>query len=471
MALAAAATLAAPAIAQCADSNAAAPASLARRPNIIFILADDLGYGDVGCYGQTKIATPYLDEMAAQGMRFTQAYAGSTICSPSRCCLLTGYDTGHAYIRGNVKVSLRPQDLTVEQILKAAGYNTACIGKWGVGEPGSTGTPVRKGFDYFYGYIDQTHAHLSWPTYLYRDDQRFDLPNVVPHLGRYGQGVATVKIAFAPDLCTDQVIHYIAHAPADKPFFLYVPYTPPHANDEDHSCEVPTLQPYESKDWTIGNKRYAALVTRLDGYVGRILQEVKARHMEDNTLVIFTSDNGPMDEGDNDPAFFNSSGPFRGYKRDLYEGGIREPMIAWWPGTIPSGVVTDQIFAFWDFLPTAAQLAGAPIPKGIDGLSIAPTLLGQPQTQQHEFLYWEFLERGFDQAVRYGDWKAVRHMGEPLELYNLKMDPGEKYNVANEHPEIVAKIRAYLAVARTNSPLFPIRAPRGFMGRPAPAAR
>jgi arylsulfatase A-like enzyme len=450
IALAAATLLAAPAVGLCADGQ---PIAGGRKPNIVFILADDMGYGDAGCYGQKKILTPNIDALAQEGLRFTQAYAAAPVCAPSRCGLLTGLHTGHTLIRGNTKTSLRPRDLTVEEVLKAAGYDTCCIGKWGVGEPGSSGTPTKKGFNYFYGYIDQTHAHNSWPTFLYRNEEKVPLRNVVPNPGPYGQGVATVKLDYSNDLFNDEIAAYLKRVPADQPFFLYAPFTAPHANNEAHTDEVPDLGPYANKDWTEGNKRYAALVTRLDDSVGRIVQEIKDRHLEDNTLIIFTSDNGIHEEGGNDPAFFDSSGPFRGIKRDVYEGGYREPMIAVWPGHIAAGKITDQIFAFWDFLPTAADLAGAPIPPNIDGISIAPALLGKPQTQQHEFLYWEFHERGFEQAVRYGDWKAVRHgLDQPLELYNLKSDIAEAHNIAAQHPDIVATITKYLATAHTEPP-------------------
>jgi arylsulfatase A-like enzyme len=371
---------------------------------------------------------------------------------------LTGLHTGHCLIRGNAKVSLRPGDLTVEEVLKSAGYDTAAIGKWGVGEPGSTGTPARKGFNYFYGYIDQTHAHNSWPSFLYRNDEMVHLANVVPNPGRYGQGVASVKVQYSNDLFNDEIQSYLSRAPTDRPFFLYLAFTAPHANNEAHTCEVPDLGIYANRDWPEGDKRYAALVGRLDDSVGRIMTELRQRHFDQNTLVIFTSDNGPHAEGGNDPAFFDSAGPFRGIKRDLYEGGIREPMIAVWPGHIAGGTTTQQVFVFWDLLPTAAELAGAPIPANLDGISIAPTLEGQKQTQEHEFLYWEFHERGFEQAVRWGDWKAVRHgLNQPLELYDLKTDPAEAHDVAASRPDVVRRITAYLSTARTDSPLFPIR--------------
>jgi arylsulfatase A-like enzyme len=448
-ALLAAAALCAPV----AIATAAAP-----RPNIVFILADDLGWGDVGYNGQQKIQTPNIDALAKEGMRFTQAYAGAPVCAPSRCTLLTGLHTGHALIRGNTKVSLGPKDRTIEEILKESGYDTAAFGKWGLGEPGTDGTPYKKGFNYFYGFIDQTHAHNSWPTFLYRNDDKVELRNVVPRLGPYGQGVATVKKDFGPDLCNEEALAWLSHVPADHPFFLYVPMTPPHANDESHSNEVPDLGFYADKPWTAGNKSYAALVTHLDGYVGQIMDKLRERKLLDNTLVIFTSDNGVHAEGSNDPGFFDSSGPFRGIKRDMYEGGFREPMIAVWPGHIAPGSSTDQIFAFWDFPATAAELAGVPPIAGTDGISLAPTFEGVEQKAEHPFYYWEYYERGFEQAVRIGDWKGLRHAPDkPLELYDLKSDIGEKHDVAADHADIVAKIKDVMTREHTDSPLFPVR--------------
>jgi arylsulfatase A-like enzyme len=440
-------------------ARAQAPATATRRPpNIVFILADDLGYGDIGCYGQQKIQTPNIDHIAQSGIRFTQAYAGSPVCAPSRCSLLTGLHTGHARIRGNAKVDLRPDDLTVPELLQRAGYDTMAAGKWGLGAAGSPGAPTRKGFNAFFGFVDQTHAHNSYPSFLIRNDERVGLRNVVPNEGRFGQGVATVKADFANDLFNEDILAYLGRVPADRPFFLYAAFTAPHANDEADTCEVPDLGPYANVAWPEPEKRYAALVTRLDSYVGRILDALRQRRLENDTLVIFTSDNGTHTEGGNDPAFFNSSGPLRGIKRDLYEGGIRVPFVAAWPGHIAPGSTSDRPIAFYDFLPTTAELAGVPAPANLDGLSFVPALLGKPDAPGHEFLYWEFHERGFEQAVRMGDWKTVRHAPtQPFELYNLRTDPGERYNLAQLHPEIIRQITAYLSTARTDSPEFPIR--------------
>jgi arylsulfatase A-like enzyme len=432
------------------------PAS-ARSPNIVFILADDLGYGDAGCYGQKQILTPNIDRLAQEGIRFTQSYAGSTVCAPSRCALMTGKHTGHCTIRGNKLVPLRPDDTTVAELLKAAGYRTGLIGKWGLGEPGTTGIPNRKGFDYFYGYLNQVHAHNYYPDYLWKNEAKVPIEgNVVK------AGVASQRAQYSTDLFTREALTFLEQR-SDKPFFLYLAYTLPHANNERGSVEgngmeVPTDAPYSDKPWPQPQKNHAAMITRLDADVGKVMKRLKDLGLDDNTIVFFSSDNGPHKEGGADPQFFHSSGPLRGFKRDLTEGGIRVPTIVRWPGHVKAGAVSDQVWAFWDFLPTAAELAGAKLPSGLDGLSIVPTLLAKGEQKHHDYLYWEFHERGFQQAVRMGDWKGVRlKRGEPLELYDLKTDVGEMRNVAKEHPEVVAKIESYLKKARTVSDQFPVQ--------------
>jgi arylsulfatase A-like enzyme len=425
-----------------------------RKPNIIFILADDLGYGDPGCYGQQKIKTPNLDRLAAAGMRFTQCYAGSTVCAPSRAVLMTGQHTGHVRIRGNAPVPLQPEDITVAEVLKDAGYKTGLVGKWGLGNEGTPGVPNKQGFDEWFGYLDQTHAHDYYPTQLYRNDMIYPLDkNLSGQKGQYSHDLfSMVRSNFV------RVNKY-------HPFFLYLAYTIPHANNElgrksGNGMEVPSDEPYSKEQWPQPEKNKAAMITRMDRDVGALMDQLKQLKIDDMTVLFFSSDNGPHKEGGVDPEFFNSSGPLRGIKRDLYEGGIRVPMIAHWPGKIKPGTVSDQIWSFWDFLPTAADIAGVKPPKGIDGISILPALLGQTQTNQHEFLYWEFHEKGSKQAVRTGDWKAVRlQPGKPLELYNLKVDGSEKRNVAEQHPNIVAKIDAYLRTARTESPRWPMKGP------------
>ena len=432
-----------------------------RRPNIIFIMADDLGYGNLGVYGQKLVKTPNLDRLAAEGIRFTQYYAGSTVCAPSRSVLMTGLHTGHTYIRGNSKDNFRPEDMTVAEVLKRAGYRTGLIGKWGLGHEGSTGVPTRQGFDYFYGYLDQTHAHNYYPTFLLRNEERVRLRNVVPNEGPVGQGMASEKIDYSHDLMAAEALDFIDRE-ARAPFFLYLAFTLPHANNEarEKGMEVPELGDYAARDWTPPHQGFAAMMARLDRDVGRVLARLKERGIDRETIVFFTSDNGPHREGGHDPNFFDSNGPLRGIKRDLYEGGIRVPMIVRWPGRIKPGQVSNHVWAHWDFMPTAAEIAGAAAPRQIDGVSMLPALFGR-RAPEHKFLYWEFHEGGSKQAVRMGDWKAVRLTpGAPLELYNLKTDIGEQNNLASQQPKIVAQIEDYLRTARSESAIWPIRASR-----------
>ena len=429
-----------------------------RAPNIIFILADDLGYGDLGCYGQTRIRTPNLDRLAAEGMRFTRCYAGTTVCAPSRACLMTGLHTGHVSIRGNGIAPLGTNEVSVAQVLKRARYETGCVGKWGLGEADSASTPSAKGFDEWFGYLNHTHAHAYYPTQLWRSSVSAGLDNYSVTLWKNANGA---QGDYSQDLFTKVATNFVRVA-GFQPFFLYLAYTIPHANNElkDKGMEVPSDAPYTEEAWPQPEKNKAAMITRMDRDIGLLLAQLKAKGLDQDTIVFFSSDNGPHREGGVQPEFFNSSGPLRGIKRDLYEGGIRVPMLARWPGRVPAGVVSDQVWAFWDFLPTAAELAGLPAPSGIDGISMLPTLLGQEQTNQHEFLYFEFHEKGTQQAVLKQDWKAVRlALGKPLELYNLKPDPGETNNVAAAQPEVVARIENYLKTARTDSPLWPLRAP------------
>ena len=425
-------------------------------PNIIFILADDLGYGDLGSYGQQRIKTPHLDRLAAQGMRFTQFYAGAPVCAPSRNVLLTGQHTGHATIRGNAKLDLRADEVTVANLFKQAGYTTGVIGKWGLGKEGSTGYPLKKGFDYFFGYVDQTMAHNYYPTYLVRNEERVPLRNIVPNPGKFGQGVATVKLDYSADLMADDAVKFVRDH-KDQPFFLYFATTLPHANGEanEEGMEVPDYGPYENEAWPKPSKGYAAMVTRLDEQIGRLLAELKTLGLEENTLVIFSSDNGPHQEGGNDPKFFNSSGRLRGMKRDLYEGGIRVPTIVRWPARIAAGRTSEQIGYFGDFMPTFAAIVGVAAPAQLDGVSLLPTLTGNPAAQkQPEFLYWEFYEGASAQAVRLGRWKAVRRpmLTGPVELYDLHEDLGEQHNVAGQHPEIVAQAVEMMQRAHVPSP-------------------
>ena len=440
-------------------SGAWAQDTPARKPNIVFILADDLGYGDLGCYGQTQIQTPNLDRMAAAGMRFTDAYSGSTVCAPSRCALMTGLHTGHCRVRGNALVPLLPEDVTVAETLKHAGYATGLVGKWGLGEPETTGVPNRQGFDEFFGYLNQQHAHNSYPDYLWRNETKEPLEGNVVNEKRY----CTRCTQFSNDLFTREALSFLDRHQRE-PFFLYLAYTIPHANNEMGSAtgngmEVPSDEPYADRSWPQPQKNHAAMITRLDRDVGAVLQRIRDLGLDDNTIVFFTSDNGPHKEGGAKPEFFQSSGPLRGIKRDLYDGGIRVPMLARWPGRIAAGSVSNLPWAFWDFLPTAAELAGAPIPPGLDGLSVAPALLGKAQDQpQREYLYWEFHEGGFKQAVRLGNWKVVRPGTEaPIEVYEVTVDLNEQHNVADQYPDLVKRGEELFKSARTDSTDWPVK--------------
>ena len=414
-------------------------------PNIIFIMADDLGQYDLGCYGQENIHTPSLDRMAAEGCRFTHCYAGAAVCAPSRCVLMTGLHTGHSRVRNNSsrvpgappggRIPLRDEDVTVAEVLKSAGYATGITGKWGLGEPGTAGVPNRQGFDEWLGFLNQRHAHTYYPEYIWRNEQ-FEI--VSGNMGGYeGQWVH--------DLFTEFALEFVRRH-RDGPFFLYLPYTVPHGR-----YEVPDDRPYSDKAWETDARNYAAMVTRLDGDVGKILSLLKELKIDSSTIVFFCSDNGATFTR----APIRSAGPLRGRKGNLYEGGIRTPMIARWPGRIAPGRVSDQVWAFWDFLPTAAELAGAAAPPGIDGISMLPALLGQEQ-QDHEFLYWETPSGGYWQAVRYGMWKAVRtRWGAPLELYHLGRDAGERNDVAGRHPDLVKELGAFMSTSHVESKDWP----------------
>ncbi|MCX6285860.1 MAG: arylsulfatase [Bacteroidetes bacterium] len=447
-----------------------------KRPNFIIILADDLGYGETGCYGQKIIRTPNIDKLAAQGIRFTDFYAGSTVCAPSRCCLMTGMHTGHAQIRDNLEIGnwddylgqapLEPNTFTIARMFKKAGYKTACIGKWGLGGPGSTGLPNNQGFDFFFGYLCQRHAHNHYPAYLWYNNEKFltGNPEFSPQQKLTGnpKDPANYKkyqgTSYAEELFTDEVLHFIK-THKDSSFFLLMAYTLPHLalqvpdsylkeyndlmNDPPYRGQLgylPVFYPHAT---------YAAMVSALDDATGKILQALSENHLDSNTCVIFTSDNGAtFSLGGVDPAFFNSNGPLKGGKGNLYEGGIRVPCIAWWPGKIKALQVCSIPYAAWDIMPTLAQLAQLEAPKNIDGISIVPALNGSKNPPQHEFLYWEYTSTGGNQAIRAGKWKVVRKdmIKEPMrrfELYDLSVDPCEKFNVAGQHPEIIQKMKEY----------------------------
>lgn len=443
-------------------------APAAEKPNLIWIMADDLGYGDLGCYGQKVIATPHLDRMALEGMRFTQFYAGATVCAPSRSVLMTGQHHGRTRVRGNagrsnpVAQALRPEDTTVADVLKGAGYRTALVGKWGLGNVGEAemGLPRKHGFDEFFGYLSQHHAHNHFPDYLWRNEERESLPNKITPVGDDGAGYATEAVVFADDLFADEAVEFVKES-RERPFFLYWSMVIPHANNErtralGNGAHVPDFGPYADKDWPDPDKGQAAMIWRIDQYVGRMLKTLQELGLAEKTLVIFTSDNGPHDESNHDLKRFEPSGPLSGIKRSLTDGGIRVPMIAWWPRTIEPGTESDHVAYFGDWMATAAELAGAEVPDGCNSISFVPTLLGHDSKQrEHEFLYWEFHERGFKQAALYkGRWKGIRSGSRdaPIVLYDLENDIGETTNVAAEHPEIAAKISEYLKTARTPLP-------------------
>lgn len=454
----------------------AAAAESKQRPNIIFILADDLGYGDLGCYGQKRIKTPHLDKLAAEGLRFTDFYAGSTVCAPSRCVLMTGYHTGHAVVRGNARVPLRPVDVTLAEVLKTAGYQTALCGKWGLGEEGSTGVPTRQGFDYFFGYLNQHHAHNYYPAYLFRNEERVPLKNVVPGSGDYGSGVAAERSEYSHDLVAAEALKFVEQQ-KDNPFFLYLAFTTPHANNEagKEGMEVPDLGAYADTDWPPQQKAHAAMISRMDADIGRLMQKLKSLGIAENTLVFFSSDNGPHREGGNDPDFNDSNGPLKGIKRDLTEGGIRVPFIAHWPGKIAGGKTSDYIGSFHDLMPTLAELMGATadVPKDIDGISFLPTLLGQPEKQKaHDYLYWAFYERGGAQAARTGKWKAIQQpLASPVRLYDLSSDIGEEHDLAATQPQVVAKLKAAMNAAYVPSDQWKFPAPGENEGKKGKGAK
>jgi len=446
------------------------------RPNIIFILADDLGYGDVGFNGQKLIKTPNIDRLAKEGIKFNQFYAGTSVCAPSRSSLMSGHHTGHSYIRGNKSVQPEGQQpiadtvVTVAEVLKKAGYSTGAYGKWGLGPVGSSGDPVKQGFDKFYGYNCQSLAHRYYPEHLWDNDQKIILE--ANRNLRYNK-------EYAPDLIQKQALDFVDSKDGKQPFFLFLPFILPHAElivPEDsiflYYKGKFEEKPYRGDDYGFNAKdggytsqdypraTFAAMVTRLDMYVGQIMDKLKEKGLDKNTLVIFTSDNGPHIEGGADPVFFNSSAGLRGVKRDLYEGGIREPFVARWPGVIKPGTSSDYIGAFWDILPTFAELARTEAPANIDGISFTEALKGRPTQKKHDYLYWEFHEQGGRQAVRQDNWKAVRlkAAGNPdglVELYDLSKDPGETTNVTPKFPDKAKELGRIMNKAHVSSVLFP----------------
>ncbi len=445
-----------------------------QKPNIVYILADDLGYGDLSCYGQKHFKTPNIDKLANQGMLFTQHYAGCTVCAPSRSSLMTGLTTGHTPIRGNKswkpegQYPLAAETFTLAEMLKEAGYTTGAFGKWGLGSPGSEGDPNKQGFDQFYGYNCQSLAHNYYPDHLWDNQTKIILEG--------NSGIQSKD--YAPALIHQHALQFIEKN-KDNPFFLFYPTTIPHAEltapeenmkefrgkflpEKSYKGAEPGSEgfrtgPYGSQMEV--HAAFAAMVTLLDRQVGEIVARLKELGLDKNTIIVFSSDNGPHIEGGADPDYFDSNGPFKGYKRDLYEGGIREPMIVSWPNKIAAGSKSDLISAFWDVMPTLADIIGVKAPEKIDGISFLPTLLGKPGQKTHDSMYWEFHENNGRQAVRKGDWKLIRYnvsIPEKIttELYNLKTDLGEETNVASENPKIVQEMLQIMKNSRVPSDVF-----------------
>lgn len=420
------------------------------KPNVIYILADDLGYGDLGCYGQETLTTPSIDMMAADGMRFTRSYSGSTVCAPSRCSLMTGKHTGHSSIRGNGKANLKPDDVTVAELFKKAGYRTGCFGKWGVGHPLADNDPNEKGFDEFFGYVDTYHAHNFYPEFLVHNGKRVLLNNVTMEkhkklkgLYERGAGVSVEKNEYAPDLIRKHM-HAFIEENHKEPFFLYYAPNTPHANNEGvqykRGMEVPNFGPYEKEKWPIPEKGFAKMLLDLDNDVKNIRAALEEYGIAKNTLIIFSSDNGPHQEGGHKVDFFDSNGEKRGHKRHLYEGGVRVPMIACWPGVVPDRAVNGTIVAFQDFLPTVAELTAVECPE-TDGESMMPALLAKQMANTNRTLYWEFPERK-SQALLMGNIKLIRYKrGDKYELYDLANDPTESKNIIKEFPEVAAEMK------------------------------
>ena len=435
-------------------------ASAAEKPNLIYILLDDAGYGDIGCYGQEKFPTPNIDRLATGGMKFTDHYSGSTVCAPTRCVLMTGVHTGHSFVRGNREVQPEGQApmpaeiVTIPRLLKKAGYATGAMGKWGLGAPGSASDPAEH-FDLFYGYNCQREAHSYYPDHLWKNKSRVELDGKT----------------YSHTLMANETLRFVRDH-KDEPFFLYVPITIPHAAMHAPEADVAEWrEKFPEFEGVIGKysgpevnnpvAAFAAMMTIVDNNVGELLDLLDELKIDDNTLIMFTSDNGPHLEGGHKPEFFNSNGPLTGNKRDLYEGGIRTFLLARWPGKIEAGTTTDLTSAHWDVLPTLCELGGAETPDKIDGISMVPTLLGKPEDQKkHDYLYWEFYEKGGRKAARFGKWKAVQYnintLGDkaPIEIYDLSKDIAEQNDLAADRPQLVNTAKAFFKEAHTPSPLW-----------------
>lgn len=442
-----------------------APPTAPRKPNIVLIQADDLGWGDISSYGQQRYATPNIDRLAAEGTRFTQYYSGSTVCAPSRASLMTGQHTGHGRIRGNGEIPLEDEDLTMPEHLRAQGYRTALVGKWGLGFEGTPGLPEKQGFDEAFGYLTHQQPHRQYTDRLWKNGAWIDV---------------SPTNDFTSDLFTQAAVAFIERA-GTQPFFLYLAYPLPHAElrapeeaiapfrgrypetpfvnaKADATTPVPPYRVsggYRSQPTP--RAAFAGMVARMDQGVGRVLDALRTRGLDNDTIVLFTSDNGPHKEGGADPEFFDSNGPLRGIKRDMYDGGIRVPMLVRWPGHVPAGRTSEIVWAHWDLLPTFSRLAGAAPPAGIDGVAMQDMLLGgQTNPAPDRTLYWEFHERGFQRAARRGKWKAVwLAAGSPIELYDIESDIGETTNIATAHADIVRQFETFFATARTPSEHWP----------------
>lgn len=443
----------------------------ANRPNIILIIADDLGYGDLSCYGQRRYLTPNIDKLAIDGMRFTQFYSGSTVCAPARASLMTGLHTGHAPVRGNRAMQpegqfpLPASTVTIASILQKNGYNTGAFGKWGLGPPASTGEPLNQGFNTFYGYNCQTLAHNYYPAYVWNNRQKEEFT-----------GNEEKHTVYSADTIHRKAMEFLQQQTASKPFFLFLPYTIPHGDvmvphdeiyqsfrlrfKDEEAVPRPAGKAASREHEIYPHAGFASMVTRLDRYVGEIIESLKKQGLAENTLVLFTSDNGPHRENGGDPEYFDGNGRYRGIKRDLYEGGIRVPLIAYWPGKVKAGMVNDNALILYDLFPTFQQVAGIPVSKNIDGISMLPALRGHKQ-QQQDYFYWEFHEQGGKQAVRIGKFKGIRLNistlpDGPIELYNIDEDPGEEKNIAADYPEVVKRIAQIMKKAHVPDSNWPV---------------
>lgn len=450
-------------------------AKMPEKPNVLFILVDDMGIGDISCFGQKTIKTPNIDELASEGLVFNNFFTGSTVCAPSRASLMTGKTTGHSSVRGNLPAQLLDDDeMTLAKVMKEAGYETGAIGKWGIGHPPPPDDPQKKGFDYFYGYINMWHAHNCFPEFLYQNGKKVYLRNKLETVdGKNpwadmpeGTGVSAVKKDYAPLLFDQKAMDFMEKNKNNK-FFLYLAYNIPHANDEakPNGMEVPSYGEYANKDWPETEKGFASMMRILDNSVGKMMHKLKELGIDKRTMIVFCSDNGPHQEGGHLVSYFDSNGKYRGMKRDLYDGGVRTPFIVRWPGVVKAGTTTHHLGAFWDILPTFCDLVGVKKPKNTDGISILPTILGDENDQKnHDYLYWEFFEQGGKQAILKDDWKAIklnvrRGAGakpEIFELYNLDKDYAEKHDVSKEHPELIKEFNDLFKEARKKFPVTPL---------------